>query len=156
MPATSTADLFARIVMSWPPILTCASDGFVCAQIAAKTAQCAPFAQSDERNNLGEIFQCFEERGRPMAPDLGRRLLAEPIGTALFVVFGAGAVVAALRPGNGKLDYTGLGIVAFSFALVIAMVIYAFGGTSGAHINPAVTLLLAVVRRFRWVEGRRN
>jgi glycerol uptake facilitator-like aquaporin len=40
-----------------------------------------------------------------MAPDLGRRLLAEPIGPALFVVFGAGAVVAALRLGNGKLDY---------------------------------------------------
>ena len=91
-----------------------------------------------------------------MAPDLGRRLLAEAIGTALLVVFGAGAVVAALRLGNGKLDYAGLGIIAFSFALVIAMVIYAFGSTSGAHINPAVTLLLAVVRRFRWVEGRRN
>jgi glycerol uptake facilitator protein len=87
-----------------------------------------------------------------MAPDLGRRLLAEAIGTALLVVFGAGAVVAALRLGNGKLDYAGLGIVAFSFALVIAMVIYAFGSTSGAHINPAVTLSLAVVRRFPWIE----
>jgi glycerol uptake facilitator protein len=88
-----------------------------------------------------------------MAPDLGRRLLAEAIGTALLVVFGAGAVVAALRLGNGKLDYAGLGIVAFSFALVIAIVIYAFGSTSGAHINPAVTLSLAVVRRFPWIEA---
>jgi glycerol uptake facilitator protein len=87
-----------------------------------------------------------------MAPDLGRRLLAEAIGTALLVVFGAGAVVAALRLGNGNLDYAGLGIIAFSFALVIAMVIYAFGSTSGAHINPAVTLSLAAVRRFPWVE----
>lgn len=39
-----------------------------------------------------------------MAPDLGRRLLADAIGTALLVVFGAGAVVAALRLGNGRLD----------------------------------------------------
>jgi glycerol uptake facilitator len=56
-----------------------------------------------------------------MAPDLGRRLLAEPIGTALLVVFGAGAVVAGLRLGHGKLDYAGLGIIALSFALVIAI-----------------------------------
>ena len=87
-----------------------------------------------------------------MGPDLGRRLLAESIGRALFVVFGAGAVVAALRLGNGKLDYAGLGAVAFSFALVIAMAIYAFGTTSGAHINPAVTISLAIVRRFPWIE----
>jgi glycerol uptake facilitator protein len=87
-----------------------------------------------------------------MGPDLGRRLFAEAIGTALLVVFGAGALVAALKIGNGKLDYAGLGIVGFSFALVIAMVIYAFGSTSGAHINPAVTLSLAVVRRFPWIE----
>ena len=83
---------------------------------------------------------------------LGRRLLAEAVGTALLVVFGAGAVVAALATGKGELDYAGLGIVAFSFALVIAAVIYMFGTTSGAHINPAVTVSLAVVRRFPRVE----
>jgi glycerol uptake facilitator protein len=83
---------------------------------------------------------------------LSRRLLAEVVGTALLVVFGAGALVAALEVGHGKLDYAGLGIVAFSFALVIAAVVYMFGTTSGAHINPAVTVALAVVRRFPWVE----
>jgi glycerol uptake facilitator protein len=87
-----------------------------------------------------------------MDVDLGRRLLAEMVGTALLVVFGAGALVAALEVGDGKLDYAGLGIVAFSFALVIAAVVYMFGTTSGAHINPAVTVALAVVRRFPWVE----
>ncbi|HKO27072.1 MAG TPA: MIP/aquaporin family protein [Solirubrobacteraceae bacterium] len=87
-----------------------------------------------------------------MNADLGRRLLAEFVGTALLVVFGAGAVVAALEVGNGKLDYAGLGIIGLSFALVIAAVVYMFGSTSGAHINPAVTFSLAVVRRFPWVE----
>ncbi len=79
-------------------------------------------------------------------------MLAEMVGTALLVVFGAGALVAALEVGGGKLDYAGLGIVAFSFALVVAAVVYMFGTTSGAHINPAVTVALAVVRRFPWPE----
>jgi glycerol uptake facilitator protein len=87
-----------------------------------------------------------------MNASLGRRLLAELVGTTLLVIFGAGALVAALQVGQGKLDYAGLGIVGFSFALVIAAVIYMFGSTSGAHINPAVTVSLAVVRRFPWRE----
>jgi glycerol uptake facilitator protein len=84
--------------------------------------------------------------------DFGRRLLAELVGTALLVIFGAGALVAALEVGQGKLGYAGLGIVGFSFAFVIAAVVYMFGSTSGAHINPAVTVSLAAVRRFPWVE----
>jgi glycerol uptake facilitator len=87
-----------------------------------------------------------------MNASLGRRLLAEFVGTALLVIFGAGALVAALGMGQGELDYAGLGIVAISFALVVAAAVYVFGTTSGAHINPAVTFSLAVVRRFPWAE----
>jgi glycerol uptake facilitator protein len=81
-----------------------------------------------------------------------RRLTAEAIGTALLVLFGAGSVVAALAVGDGQLDYAGLGMIALSFGLVVALVIYAFGTTSGAHINPAVTVVLASTRRFPWGE----
>ena len=81
---------------------------------------------------------------------LGVRLVAETAGTALLVVFGAGAVVAALRIGQGSLDYAGLGIIALAFGLVIAIVVYALGPVSGAHINPAVTTALAVTGRFPW------
>jgi glycerol uptake facilitator protein len=65
--------------------------------------------------------------------ELGRRLLAELVGTALLVIFGAGALVAALEVGQGKLDYAGLGVVGFSFASVIAAVVYMFGSTSSRY-----------------------
>jgi glycerol uptake facilitator protein len=83
---------------------------------------------------------------------LARRLAAELVGTAILVLFGAGSVVAALKLGEGKLDAAGLGMIAIAFALAIALAIYAFGTTSGAHINPAVAVSLAAVRRFPWAE----
>lgn len=85
-----------------------------------------------------------------MKDALARRLAAELVGTAILALSGAGSVVAALKLGEGKLDYAGLGMIAF--ALTIAVAIYAFGTTSGAHINPAVTVSLAAVRRFPWDE----
>jgi glycerol uptake facilitator protein len=87
-----------------------------------------------------------------MDASLLRRLVAEFVGTAILVLFGAGSVVAAITLGNGKLDYAGLGIVSLSFALAVALAVYTVGPTSGAHINPAVTIGLAVVRRFKWSE----
>lgn len=87
-----------------------------------------------------------------MPAELWRRLVAETLGTALLVLFGAGSVVAALELGEGRLDFAGLGMVAFAFGFAIAVAIYAFGTTSGAHINPAVTVALAATRRFPWPE----
>ena len=87
-----------------------------------------------------------------MSGSLGRRCAAELVGTALLVVFGPGSVLAALTVGGGELDYAGLGMIALSFGLVVAIVIYAFGSTSGAHINPAVTVVLAATRRFPWSD----
>jgi len=87
-----------------------------------------------------------------MTASLPRRALAEFLGTAMLVLFGAGSVVAALQLGAGKIDYAGLGIISLAFGLVVALIVYGLGTTSGAHINPAVTLSLASVRQFSWAE----
>jgi hypothetical protein len=57
-----------------------------------------------------ESRQRLEERDRRMAPGLGRRLLAEAIGTRFHVVFGAGAALAALTIEKGNLDFPRQGV----------------------------------------------
>jgi glycerol uptake facilitator protein len=117
----------------------------------------------------------------PVQAPLLRRVAAEFIGTALLVAVGAGtATTLALGPlrrldslgevfgtsptaqANNKVFGTLLGTagaslgdvlgVAIAFALILAVLVYALGGVSGAHFNPAVTFALACVRRFKWSE----
>jgi aquaporin Z len=69
-----------------------------------------------------------------------RRLAAEFLGTFMLV---ASVVGAAVVSGNAA----GLG-VALAVGLSVMAMAYAVGPISGGHFNPAVTLGLAVARRF--------
>jgi glycerol uptake facilitator protein len=75
------------------------------------------------------------------------------MGTMMLVLFVSGAVIVGSFMGEGPLNHAEPGSVALSFVVIV---IYVFGSTSGAHINPAVTTALAVGRRFsRWeLPGR--
>lgn len=71
--------------------------------------------------------------------------LAEFLGTLLLVAMGTGAVVFA--GGQGGILPVAL---AFGFAIVAAA--YALGGISGAHLNPAVSLAMAINKRMGWSD----
>lgn len=69
--------------------------------------------------------------------------LAELIGTALLVMIGCGAAIFA----GGSLGVLG---IALAFGLGLTTVIYLIGGISGSHVNPAVTIAMALSGKFPW------
>jgi len=76
-------------------------------------------------------------------PYLFRRAGAEFIGTYALVTAGCGAIIVDAL--TGALSHVG---VALTFGLVITVMIASTGHISGAHFNPAVTIVLALIRRF--------
>lgn len=82
----------------------------------------------------------------PAVPALASRCLAEVIGTFVLIFFGCGVVHAAVLTGA----QSGLWQVAIVWGFAVTAAILTVGGISGAHLNPAITVALAVWRGFPW------
>ncbi len=77
-------------------------------------------------------------------PTLGRRALAEGIGTFALVLAGGGAIVTDAER-DGALGVVGIGLV---FFLALLAAIAALGHISGAHFNPGVSLSFFLTRHL--------
>jgi glycerol uptake facilitator protein len=86
--------------------------------------------------------------------------LSEFMGTFVLIAFGDGVVamaVAALNSSGRAQTPTTIFLasgdwllITFGWMVAVVLGVYVAGGISGAHINPAVTISLAVRRKFPW------
>jgi len=78
-------------------------------------------------------------------PSILGELSAEFFGTFILILFGVGVVAQVVAGGIGNHDS-----IAWGWGLGVMLGIFAAGKISGAHLNPAVTLSLAVLSGFPW------
>lgn len=79
-----------------------------------------------------------------MSPFLG-----ELIGTMLLIILGDG-VVAGVVLNKSKAQNSGWIVITVGWGLAVAVAAYSVGRISGAHLNPAVTIALAIAGKFPW------
>lgn len=85
----------------------------------------------------------FKDRG------LWAELSAEFAGTMILILFGVGVVAQVVGGGPGLGDHDS---IAWAWGLGVVLGVYTAARISGAHINPAVTLALAIFKGFPWFK----
>jgi aquaporin Z len=70
-----------------------------------------------------------------------KKYIVEMIGTMVLVLMGCGSAVIA----GGDIGYAG---ISFAFGLSVLAMVYAIGGVSGCHINPAITFGMWIAKKI--------
>ncbi|MDN3588308.1 MIP/aquaporin family protein [Pedobacter aquatilis] len=77
--------------------------------------------------------------------------VAEFIGTALIILLGNG-VVANVVLKDTKGNNSGWMVITTAWALAVFVGVVIAAPYSGAHLNPAVTIALAITQKFAWIK----
>ncbi len=82
-----------------------------------------------------------------------RAWLAEAIATYGLVFFGPLSVILAVSAFGEELTTQSVLFIALGHGGAIALMVYAFGHVSGAHINPAVTIPMMITKKISITDG---
>lgn len=80
---------------------------------------------------------------------MAKKFICECIGTATLVLFGCGTAVLSGCAQNNPGAWL---LTALAFGLSIIAMAYVIGNVSGCHINPAVSLSMAIRKKITWKE----
>ncbi len=78
--------------------------------------------------------------------------IAEFIGTALLILLGNGVVANVVLP-KTKGSSGGWIVITFGWGMAVFVAVWCVAGISGAHVNPAVTVGLAMAGKFGWADA---
>jgi aquaporin Z len=74
--------------------------------------------------------------------DSYKKYVAELVGTFILVFMGCGSAVIA----GGQIGYAG---ISFAFGFSVLVMVYALGGISGCHMNPAVSIAMLIAGKIK-------
>lgn len=77
--------------------------------------------------------------------------IGEIVGTALLIILGDGVVANVLLKST-KGEGSGWIVITFGWGMAVFVAVFSVAAYSGAHINPAVTIGLALAGKFPWSE----
>ena len=77
-----------------------------------------------------------------MEASIGKRCVAEMLGTLTLVFIGCGSAVIAG-------EYIGFAGISLAFGLAVLAMVYAIGGISGCHINPAISIAMLAAGKMK-------
>jgi glycerol uptake facilitator protein len=113
-------------------------------------------ADAEDQEPVGEVTPRAAPRMKGIRAGLPGELAAEFMGTLVLIAFGDGVVATVVvgLGGSGRAAFVpgGWVLITLGWAFAVALAIYVAGGVTGAHINPAVTLAMAVRGGFPWMK----